>query len=150
MLNRRMLRVKAFKILYSYAENPGMTLKEALAALDTSCEATRDLSVYLLSIVIPLTAEAARQAEALRLKFNPTEEELHPNLKFVGNALSPLLEADPDFTKFLERKKLSWDQDDALIHRILDAVKSRPYFAAYLADPEISLAQDVKLFKKIF
>ena len=62
-----MLRVKAFKILYSYAENPGMTLKEALAALDTSCEATRDLSVYLLSIVIPLTAEAARQAEALRL-----------------------------------------------------------------------------------
>ncbi|MBQ9193948.1 MAG: transcription antitermination protein NusB [Bacteroidales bacterium] len=150
MLNRRMLRVKAFKILYSYAENRDMTLKEALAALDKSCEATRDLSVYLLSIVLPLTAEAGRQAEALRLKFNPTEEELHPNLKFVHNALVPLLESDPDFRKFLERKKLSWDQDDALVHRILEAVKARPYYAAYLAEPEVSLAQDIKLFKKIF
>ena len=121
MLNRRMLRVKAFKVLYSYAENRDMTLKDALAALDASCEATRDLSVYLLSIVIPLTAEAARQAEALRLKFNPTEEELHPNLKFVRNGLAPLLESDPDFQKFLERKKYSWDQDDALIHRVLEA-----------------------------
>lgn len=138
MLNRRMLRVKAFKVLYSYAENRDMTLKDALAALDASCEATRDLSVYLLSIVIPLTAEAARQAEALRLKFNPTEEELHPNLKFVRNGLAPLLESDPDFQKFLERKKYSWDQDDALIHRVLEAVKSRPYYAAYLSDPEVS------------
>ena len=150
MLNRRMLRVKAFKVLYSYAENRDMTLKDALAALDASCEATRDLSVYLLSIVIPLTAEAARQAEALRLKFNPTEEELHPNLKFVRNGLAPLLESDPDFQKFLERKKYSWDQDDALIHRVLEAVKSRPYYAAYLSDPEVSLAQDVRLFKRIF
>ena len=37
MLNRRMLRIKAFKILYSYAENRDMTLKEALSALDISC-----------------------------------------------------------------------------------------------------------------
>ena len=29
MLNRRILRIKAFKVLFSYAENPSMTLKEA-------------------------------------------------------------------------------------------------------------------------
>ena len=145
-----MLRVKAFEILYSYAENRDMTLKEALSALDISCEATRDLYLYLLSIVVPLTAEAARRAEAARHKFNPTEEELHPNLKFVRNALSPLLESDPDFQKLLERKKLSWEQDDALVNQIFDAMKQRPYYAAYLADPEVSLAQDVRLFKKVF
>ena len=150
MLNRRILRVKAFKILYSYAENRDMTLKEALSALDMSCEATRDLYVYLLSIVVPLTAEAARQAEALRLKFNPTEEELHPNLKFVRNGLAPLLESDPDFRKYLERRKLSWDQEDALLHRLYGKIKSRPYFTAYLNDPDVSLAGDIRLFKKIF
>ena len=149
MLNRRILRIKAFKVLYSYAENRSMTLNEALSALDISCEATRDLYLLMLSIVSPLTAEAARRAEAASHKFNPTEEELHPNLKFVHNALAPLLAEDPDFQKLLERKKLSWDQDDALVNQLYEAIVTRPYYAAYLADPEISLAQDVRIFKKI-
>ena len=93
MLNRRILRIKAFKVLYSYAENRTMTLNEALSALDISCEATRDLYLLMLSIAGPLTAEAARRAEAASRKFNPTEEELHPNLKFVRNGLAPLLAA---------------------------------------------------------
>ena len=150
MLNRRILRIKAFKVLYSYAENRTMTLQEALAALDTSCEATRDLYLYMLSIAGPLTAEAARRTEAASHKFNPTEEELHPNRKFVDNALAPLLAEDPDFQKLLERKKLSWDQDDALVHDLYETVKTRPYYAAYMADPEISLSQDIRLFKKVF
>ena len=150
MLNRRILRIKAFKVLYSYAENRTMTLQEALADLDTSCEATRDLYLYMLSIAGPLTAEAARRTEAASRKFNPTEEELHPNLKFVQNALAPLLAEDPDFQKLLERKKLSWDQDDALVHDLYESIKTRSYYAAYMADPEISLAQDIRLFKKVF
>ena len=150
MLNRRILRIKAFKILYSYSGNRTMTLTEALSALDTSCEATRDLYLQMLSVVGPLTAEAARLTEAARHKFNPTEEELHPNLKFVRNALAPLLADDPDFGKLLERKKLSWEQDDAFIHQLYETVRSRPYFADYLADPEISLAQDIRLFQTIF
>ena len=150
MLNRRILRIKAFKVLYSYAENRTMTLQEALAGLDISCEATRDLYLYMLSIAGPLTAEASRRTEAASHKFNPTEEELHPNRKFVDNALAPLLAEDPDFQKLLERKKLSWDQDDALVHDLYETVKTRPYYAAYMADPEISLTQDIRLFKKIF
>ncbi|MBQ3767042.1 MAG: transcription antitermination protein NusB [Bacteroidales bacterium] len=150
MLNRRILRIKAFKVLFSYAENRDLTLKEALSVLDISCEATRDLYLLMLSIAGPLTAEAARRTEAARTKFNPTEEELHPNLKFVNNALAPLLASDPDFQKLLERKHLSWEQDDALVHQLYESVRTRPYYAAYMADPEISLAQDVKLFKKIF
>jgi len=150
MLNRRILRIKAFKILYAYAENRDLTLKEAQAALDSSCEATRDLYLHLLSLAGPLTAEAARRTEAARNKFNPTEEDLHPNLKFVRNALAPLLAEDPDFGKLLERKKLSWEQDDAFVHQLYGTVLTRPYYAAYMADPEISLAQDVRLFKKVF
>lgn len=150
MLNRRILRIKAFKILFSYAENPDMTLKEALSALDISCEATRDLYLYLLSVAGPLTAEAARVTEAARHKFNPTEEELHPNCKFVNNALAPLLASDPDFTKVLERKKLNWEQDDAFVHQLYERIQSRPYFADYMSSPEVSLAEDVRLFRHVF
>jgi len=150
MLNRRILRIKAFKVLYAYAENPDMTVKEALAALDASCEATRDLYLHMLSVIPALTAEAARRTEAARGKFNPTEEDLHPNLKFVRNALAPLLEDDPDFTRLLEKKKFSWDQDDVFIHNLWETLKTRPYYAAYMERKEASLAEDVALFKHIF
>ena len=150
MLNRRILRIKAFQVLYSYAENRTMTLAEALSALDGSCEATRDLYLLLLAVAGPLTEEAAYRTEAASRKFNPTEEELHPNLKFVRNALAPLLAEDPDFQKLLERKKLSWEGSDAFVHHLYETLKTRPWYADYMADPEISLAQDVRLFQKIY
>ena len=109
MLNRRILRIKAFQVLYAAAETPGMSEKEALSILEASCEATRDLYLYMLSIVSPLTAEAKKRIQAAKGKFHPTEEELHPNTKFADNALAPLLENDPDFSKLLEKKKFGWD-----------------------------------------
>ena len=101
MLNRRILRIKAFKVLYSYAENPSMTLKEAQAQLEMSCRATRSLYLFMLAIIPALTEEARARVEAARAKFNPTEEEKHPNMKFVENSLAPLLAGDPDFQKII-------------------------------------------------
>lgn len=150
MLNRRILRIKAFKVLYSYAENPDLTLKEALGNLDASCEATRDLYLYMLALIPALTGEAARRAEAARGKFNPTEEDLHPNLKFVRNGISALLEGDPDFQRLLEKKKFSWEQSDAFIHGLYEALKTRPWFADYLAAEGQSLKADAALWKHVF
>ena len=150
MLNRRILRIKAFKVLYAYAENPDLSLKEALGSLEASCEATRDLYLYMLEVIEALTQEAARRTEAARTKFNPTQDELHPNLKFVRNGIAALLEQDPDFRKLLEKKKLSWDQNDAFVHTLYENLKTRPYYQAYMQDPEQSLAGDAALWKQVF
>lgn len=150
MLNRRILRTKVFKTIYSYAENPGMTLKEAEANLGLACESTRDLYLFLLSIAGPLTEEAANRIEAAKAKFNPTEEELNPNMKFVENRIAPLLSGDPDFTKLVSKKKLSWAQHDVLIRRLYESIRGRKYFKEYLESPESSLKEDAKLWVKIF
>ncbi|MBR4817861.1 MAG: hypothetical protein IKZ72_04400, partial [Bacteroidales bacterium] len=150
MLNRRILRIKAFKVLYSYAENPSMSLKEAQAQLEMSCRATRSLYLFMLSIIPALTEEARARIEAARSKFNPTEEEKNPNLKFVENAISPLLAADPDFQKAVTREKLSWEQYDVLLRNLYDSIRGKSYYARYMASPERSLAEDVRLFVRIF
>lgn len=150
MLNRRILRIKAFKVLYSYAENQSMTLKEAEAELEMSCQATRDLYLYMLSLVTPLTKEASDRIEAARAKFNPTEEEKNPNLKFVSNGISRLLSEDPDFTKLISRKKFSWDQNDVFLRNLYETVRERDYFKKYMASGESSLKEDAALFVKIF
>ena len=150
MLNRRILRIKAFKAVYSYAENPGMTLKDTEAYLEQSCEYTRDLYLFMLSIIGPLTAEAKARIEASRSKFNPTEEELHPNLKFTENLIAPLLAQDPDFNKLISRKKMSWDQYDMLLRHLYEKIRSRKYFQDYLASGERSIAEDARLWVRIF
>lgn len=150
MLNRRILRIKAFKVLYSYAENPDLTLKEALGSLETSEEATRDLYLYMLSVIPALTQVARQRIEAARGKFNPTEEDLNPNLKFVRNGVSALLEGDPDFQRLIERKKFSWSQQDAFLSDLYTRVKSRQYFMDYMASETSSMKEDAALWKCVF
>lgn len=150
MLNRRILRIKAFKVMYSYAEDPTMSLTEAESQLEVSCEATRSLYLFMLGIIPFLTREASARIESAKGKFNPTEEERNPNMKFVGNAIAPLLDNDPDLTKLLAKRKLSWEPFDAFIRDTYDSMSRKDYFKAYMADPEKSLAKDASLFIKMY
>ena len=75
MLNRRILRIKAFKVMYSFAEDPTKSLAEAESELEVSCEATRSLYLFMLGIIPYLTREASARIESAKGKFNPTEED---------------------------------------------------------------------------
>ena len=150
MLNRRILRIKAFKTLYGSVLSDNMSLAQAEAQLEVSCEATRDLYVYMLGIVSPLTAIARERLEAAKAKFNPTEEERNPNTKFVDNALARLLDEDADFKKLFAKKKFGWQQYDLILKKVWASVMSKEYFAEYMASEERSLEQDCQLFTKIF
>ena len=150
MLNRRILRIKAFKAVYSRVENPSMSLADAEFELERSCEATRDLYLFLLAVAAPLTREARARIEAARSKFSPTEEELNPNMKFANNAIAPLLEEDPDFNKIIKKKKLSWENDDMFLRHLYESIREREWFKEYLASPESSLAEDAALFARIY
>lgn len=150
MLNRRILRIKAFKVLYGSVLSDEKSLALAQTQLEQSCEATRDLYTYMLSIVSPLTQVAREKIEAAQKKFNQTEEERNPNMKFVENKLAQLLDADVDFQKLLNKKKYSWTPYDLLLKKVMTSVASKGYFAEYMASPERSLKEDCKLFTKIF
>ena len=150
MLNRRILRIKAFKVLYSSVLTGNVSLAQAEQQLESSCEATRDLYVYMLGIVSPLTQIAKERLEAAKAKFNPTEEELNPNMKFADNALAKLLDADVDFQKVISKKKLSWDQYDIFLKKVMNSIASKEYFAEYMASPAVSLKEDCRLFTRIF
>ena len=150
MLNRRILRIKAFKVLYSSVLSGNMSLQYAESQLDQSCEAVRDLYVYMLGIISPLTRTAREKLEAAQAKFNPTEEERNPNRKFADNALARLLDEDVDFQKVFAKKKFSWAQYDLLLKKIMKSVYEKDYYAEYMASENSSLAEDCRLFIRIF
>lgn len=150
MLNRRILRIKAFKVLYGSVLADNMTLAQAQTQLEQSCEATRDLYLYMLSIVSPLTQIARQRIEAAQTKFNQTEEERNPNMKFADNELAKLLDGDVDFQKTIAKKKYSWAQYDLLLKKVMTSVASKEYYKEYMQSGQSSLAEDCKLFTKIF
>ena len=150
MLNRRILRIKAFKVLYSSILSGNTNLAQAEVQLENSCEAARDLYVYMLGIVSPLTKVAKDRIEAAKSKFNPTEEEKNPNMKFAENALATLLDEDVDFQKVFSRKKFAWGQYDLFLKKVMSSVAEKEYFKAYMASETRSLEEDCKLFIKIF
>ena len=150
MLNRRILRIKAFKVLYSSVLSGNVSLSQAESQLDQACEAARDLYIYMLGIVSPLTRIARERIEAAKGKFNPTEEERNPNMKFADNALAKLLDEDADFQKIFNKKKYSWAQYDLLLKKLMNSICSKEYYAEYMASTDRSLAEDCKLFIRIF
>lgn len=150
MLNRRILRIKAFKVLYGSVLAGNTSLAQAEQQLESSCEATRDLYVYMLGIVSPLTQIAKERIEAAKAKFNPTEEEKNPNTKFVENQLALLLDKDADFQKVFNKKKFAWGQYDLFLKKVLASVMEKDYYQEYMASPERSLAEDCKLFTRIY
>ncbi len=150
MLNRRILRIKAFKVLYGSVLAENMSLAQAEAQLELSCEASRDLYIYMLGIISPLTQIARERIEMGKAKFNPTEEERNPNMKFAENALAVLLDEDADFQKIFRKKKFDWTQYDLVLKKIMTSIASKDYYAEYMASPERSLAEDCRLFTRIY
>ena len=150
MLNRRILRIKAFKVLYANILAGNTSLAQAETQLDQSCEATTDLYLYMLSVVPALTQIAKDRLEAAKTKLRPTEEDLNPNMKFADNALAKLIAEDVDLNKLLAKKKYSWAQYDLILKKVMTSVASKEYFQKYMESDKVSLAEDCKLFTKIF
>lgn len=150
MLNRRILRIKAFKVLYANILAGNSSLAQAETQLDQSCEATRDLYLYMLSVVPALTQIARDRIDAAKTKLRPTEEDLNPNMKFADNALAKFIAEDVDLNKLLAKKKFSWAQYDLILKKVMTSVASKEYFQKYMESDKVSLAEDCKLFTKIF
>ena len=102
------------------------------------------------SFAFPFATLTIPRIESAKGKFNPTEEERNPNMKFAENSIAPLLDNDPDLTKLLAKRKLSWEQYDAFIRETYDSMTRKDYFKAYMADPERSVAKDASLFIKMY
>ena len=100
MLNRRLIRIKVFKVLYSAVASGSDSLIEAEKTLMHSCERTLYLYYFMLNSALALRNAAAARIETGLKKFNPTPEERNPNRKFAENRVSAYLADDPRFVKF--------------------------------------------------
>jgi len=150
MINRRLIRIKVFKVLYSSVFSDTFSVPDAEKELKLSCRQTLNLYYWILNLMVAVKRAAEIKIENGLKKYHPTEEELSPNLKFVENHLTDYLEKDEQFIKYCEKNGLLWSGDDGrLVRKILTSVFESEYFKNYMANPERSIAEDCELWADI-
>lgn len=151
MLNRRILRIKAFKELFAIEMSKDKSLAIAQKELDAALESTRDLYLFMLASIVPLTNVAKDRIAQTSRKINKTEQEKNPNFKFAENALAVLFDQDPDFNKIVKKRGLdNWGAYDLILRKIYASIQTKEYFLNYMASSERSLKEDCRLFIRIF
>jgi N utilization substance protein B len=105
----------------------------------------------MLNAAVALKQAADAKIETGMRKFNPTEEERNPNLKFSENKVSEYLLGNPVFKKYCEENVLSWNGDLALfVKKLFASISEKDYFKEYMERESRSMAEDCDLFIRIF
>ena len=150
MINRVLIRTKVVQNLYSYMlTKPDRSLSAALKDLESSLAKTYELYHYLLRLPVELThIQEMRLAEA-RNKYMPTEEDLHPNMKFVNNRLVAALAGNEQLRQFADEHTVTWNDDPILERLLLDKILKSELYQEYMADEDDSMTGDCLLWQQL-
>lgn len=135
MINRLLIRVKVAQVVYSTLQNgtPRMYADdEFLEAVD----ATRKLQDFLLALIVNVTKYRRDQLEAARNKYMPTQEELHPNTRFVDNRLARLIAENENIMTRCEEEGLLSDFDTEMYRAMMTAISAHPVYMQYMSQQE--------------
>jgi len=150
MLSRRLIRIKAFKTLFAYEGSGSDNAGAAQKTLLESCDKVKDLYYFMLNISGSLIRVAEDKIAAGMQKFHPTEEEAHPNLKFVHNKFAALLSDDPEFGRYCQKRGLQWGEYEPFVRHVYNSLITKDYYQNYMGSGEDSFEEDCRLFSCIF
>ena len=130
MLSRRLLRIKALKALYAHLKTEADSMMISEKSMMASVDKAYDLYFQMLALPAELVRYAERRQEIARQKMMPTFEDLHPNTKFVDNAVIRTLANSDSINDYLTARKLTWAAYPELIrsiyNQLLRAITSSP------------------------
>ncbi|MDR1022216.1 MAG: transcription antitermination factor NusB [Prevotellaceae bacterium] len=127
----------------------------------TSCEAARktlhysiqktyDLYHLLMLLVIDVSDYAMQQIELGKQKNFPTEQELHPNTKFVDNEFIKLMRSNMPLKRYCEAQRLSWGANPEVVKKLLALLYSTDFFRQYMDNDSRSFVEDKFLIMQLY
>ncbi|HNW89953.1 MAG TPA: transcription antitermination factor NusB [Bacteroidales bacterium] len=149
MLNRRVLRIKVMQAIYAFFQSDNDRMDLAVKNLHKNVYGIYDLYIYQLSFLIEIIDFARETIEIQKNKYFPTQEEAHPNTRFVDNIIISKIENSPDYKRKHEELHINWADQEVLIRKTYQQVKESPFFVAYMNDKQSSVEKDFKVLEEI-
>lgn len=142
----------ALKMLRETLDSCGSYRKlliEARHSLQTSLDKSYELYLRLLSLPVELVRLQDRRLDNAKNKFLATSEDLNPNMKFVDNKLTAILESNEEFNELCSEKKVSWSEDPDFLMTILDKIVGSELYAEYMSGESSTLKDDCEFWRQV-
>lgn len=150
MINRTLIRVKAFKELYSRIITGSSDIKAAERELMDSFVQTRRLFAMCALLPSALATLAEDRISTQYRKFNPDKDVIEKNTRFSGNAFSKLVRSDSVFAAWCRNEGISWNEYETPLKSIYNSILKKEYFQDYTSLENPGMKEAVGLFRNIF
>lgn len=150
MISRRLLRIKVLQVLYAFYKSDNKDLARAEKELFFSVEKAYELYHFLLLLIVEVAAYAESRIELARNKRIPTQDDLHPNTRFVENRLILQITSSKDLKNYTSNKKISWVNYPEFTKEIYNEVVESSFYKDYMILDQSDYSQDKKLISRIF
>lgn len=137
-------------MLYAYYSSEEKSINNTEKELFFCVQKSYDLYHYLLTLVIEIADYAESRIELKKNKHQPTEEDLHPNTKFVSNLLIQQLRTNRQLNAYINQKKLSWVNHPELIKELYLFMTESDIYSEYMESSTRSFLEDRKFIEKLF
>ena len=152
MLNRRHLRIKILQVLFGFYQDEDRNPGRAQQALTHSTEKMQQLYLLLLDMVRSMQGLAIDRIEAGYKKKLPSQEDLHPNTKFVTNKPLRILASSKNLQKACEAHGVSWGNHQELLRSIFKGLLEHEEYTAYMESDERGFQVEreslIRMFRK--
>ncbi|HRY32323.1 MAG TPA: transcription antitermination factor NusB [Bacteroidales bacterium] len=136
MLSRRHFRIKTLQALYAFFLSESDQVAYGEKMLINSVDKLHELFVLQLSLLVEINEFARQRIEDAKGKYFPTEEDLHPNLRFIENPFILALTVCPDYLKYHQKYHVNWSLYPETIKRLYLSLSQSPEFVHYMKEPD--------------
>ena len=149
MINRRFLRVKVLQAVYAYLGSGEDVVENGVKHLLESIDKMKDLFVWQLSFLVETKRFAENRIEENKRKNFPTQEDLHPNMRYVENRVLNALENNRDLRKEEERLKINWADHQDIVRNYYNMMRDTQEYKDYMSDSVDNFDHDKKFIVKM-
>lgn len=136
--------------MYAYYSSKDESINNHEKELFFCIKKSYDLYHYLLLLIIELADYSEKRIELNLVKHQPTNEDLHPNTKFVDNKMIAALRNNKSLNLYLKQNKMSWVNNPELIKELYSRMIESDFYREYMDDGDDSFANDRKVVDRIF
>jgi N utilization substance protein B len=131
--------------LYAYNANPKATVREYEADLVKTVRGCYELFLWLFALLPEIAFYRMKKLESRKEKYNPTDEDLNPNMKFVENRVIHQIESNKTLQQLWPKYHILWENDTDLIANLFREIEQLPEYQTYMSTRESDYAEDKKL-----
>jgi transcription antitermination protein NusB len=150
MLNRRHIRIKTLHILFAYysEEKPDVVLYEKM--LFESIARFRELYISFMLLMGEMQSLAIEKIEAGMNKKLPSHDDLHPNTKFVTNALLRIIANSKMLQSQGKALHIRWNDNRDLMKQLFKMLTETNDYKEYMASKERGFEHDREYLLRFF